>query len=265
MSVGSSSFPQVRVLGVTYTAMTMDDAVTFMQNAVREGRSLTHGDVNAAKMMELRKNPALLDAITACDVVLADGIGIVIASRLLGDGTLQRVPGIDLMTTLIEELGRTGTRFYFLGARDTVVQRVVERVRKTCGDHAIAGCHHGYFAWSESGAIARQIADSKADILFVGMSTPRKELFLHENRAILDRVPVRMSVGGSFDVYGGQIARAPLWVRRCCMEWLFRFLKEPRRLWRRVFLQYPAFLVLVFGAVVKERLSGIRNLRQEEQ
>lgn len=259
----SSSFPEVRVLGITYTAMNMDDAVVFMKDAVRNRRSITHGDVNASKMMEIRKDPSLLDAITSCEVVLADGIGIVMASRLLGNGRLHRVPGIDLMTTLIEELGRIGARFYFLGAREDVVERVAERVRMTCGEHAVAGCHHGYFAWSESGAMARTIANSGADVLFVGMNTPRKELFLHENRELLDVVPVRMTVGGSFDVYGGHIARAPLWVRWCYMEWLYRFLKEPRRLWRRVFLQYPMFLALVFGTVLKERCSGIRSGQRE--
>ena len=250
-------------MGLPILLLSFEEAVDYLEQAVRDGESVVHGDVNASKLVQAKDNENLSRYLQESNVLFADGVGVAWASRLLGKLIPGRVPGIELMETLIDRLVPDGFTFYFLGAREEIVVEVVNRVADRYGKQSIAGFHNGYFDWSESRRIAAAIGDSGANVLFVGMNTPRKERFIHECRALLAGVNLKMTVGGAFDVYSGAIARAPLWMRKAGLEWFYRFLKEPRRLSHRVLVEYPRFVLMVMGQVFRRLFTGNQRPRKD--
>jgi N-acetylglucosaminyldiphosphoundecaprenol N-acetyl-beta-D-mannosaminyltransferase len=178
------------------------------------------------------------------DLVTADGMSIVWASRLLGQPLKQRVTGIDLFERLVDRAAEQGWSVYFLGSREESVRGVTEKSLKSHPTLRIAGWHNGYFDASESESVAKAIRASRADLLFVAMGSPVQELWIASN---LERTGVRfaMGVGGSFDHLSGFARRAPGWMQRAGLEWLYRLMREPRRLWRRYLVGNSAFIWLV--------------------
>jgi N-acetylglucosaminyldiphosphoundecaprenol N-acetyl-beta-D-mannosaminyltransferase len=236
--------PDSRVLfGLPITACTMDDVVALGAGAVRSRRRMLVGVVNAAKIVKLRRDELLRNSLLDCDVILADGQSVVWASRLLGKQLPERVTGIDLFGRLLELADREGLRIYLLGARPEVLDIVQRRIRERFPAAVIAGAADGYFDLDDAAAVAADIRGSRADMLFLGMTTPKKEIFLARYGAELD-VPVLHGVGGSFDILAGVTKRAPLAWQRLGMEWLYRLLQEPRRLWRRYAVTNNVFIAL---------------------
>src|SRR5262249_2637836 len=156
----------------------------------------------------------------------------------------ERVTGIDLFERLVEYADKMGWSVYFLGAREHSVRRMIERFNTIYPSLRVAGYHNGYFAQSESGAIADEIKRSRADMLFVAMGSPVQENWIASN---IERAGVRfaLGVGGSFDHASGLVRRAPLWMQRAGLEWLYRLLCEPRRLWRRYLVGNSIFIWLI--------------------
>ena len=155
------------------------------------------------------------------------------------------------MERLVQRSADKGYSIYFFGAKEEVVAEVIRRYRSEYGDSIIAGYRNGYFEKSEEAGIAAEIARSRANILFVAISSPLKENFLYENRDRLKDVNFIMGVGGSFDVVSGKVKRAPVWMQRTGLEWFHRFLQEPRRMWKRYLTGNTKFIWLV----LKERLG----------
>ncbi|HTG15742.1 MAG TPA: WecB/TagA/CpsF family glycosyltransferase, partial [Blastocatellia bacterium] len=184
--------------------------------------------------------------------VTADGMSIVWSSRLLGQPLKQRVTGIDLFERLVERAAEQGWSVYFLGSREESVRGVTEKSLKSHPTLRIAGWHNGYFDERESESVAKAIRASRADLLFVAMGSPVQELWISSN---LERTGVRfaMGVGGSFDHVSGFARRAPRWMQRAGLEWLYRLMREPRRLWRRYLIGNSAFIWLV----ARQRLGRV--------
>lgn len=227
----------------------MDEAVAACERAIEDGRYLQHMSVNVAKLVSLQRDQALLDAVTACRLITADGQGVVWAAGLLGDPLPERATGIDLMLRMVERAAARGYRPFILGARDDVLRQAVARLRERYPDLELAGWEHGYFDDAEIPAVCQRIRDSRADMLFVAMSSPRKELFLDEHGPDLG-VPFAMGVGGAIDVVAGVTRRAPAVVQRLGLEWLYRLAQEPRRLAPRYFRTNLRFLALVAGELL---------------
>jgi N-acetylglucosaminyldiphosphoundecaprenol N-acetyl-beta-D-mannosaminyltransferase len=221
----------------------MDDVLALCSAAVRSRRSMLIGVVNAAKIVKARRDELLRTSLLDCDVILADGQSVVWASRLLGRQLPERVTGIDLFERLLELTDRDHLRIYLLGARPEVLEIVQRRIRERFPAVVIAGSADGYFDMDEAAAVAADVRGSRADMLFLGMTTPKKEIFLARYGDELD-VPVLHGVGGSFDVLAGVTKRAPLVWQRLGMEWLYRLLQEPRRLWRRYAVTNSVFIAL---------------------
>jgi N-acetylglucosaminyldiphosphoundecaprenol N-acetyl-beta-D-mannosaminyltransferase len=245
---------RVEVLGVPLDAVRMDEAVGRCEQAIAAGGYLQHMSVNVAKLVTLQSDTALRDAVSACDLVTADGQGVVWASRLLGRPLPERVAGIDLMTRLLERADERGYRVYVLGARREVLDAALARLRDRHPRLTFAGARDGYFADAESEDVCEEIRASRADMLFVAMSSPRKELFLDRYGPSLG-VPFAMGVGGSVDVIAGVTRRAPRLVQRTGLEWLYRLAQEPRRLGRRYLVTNVRFA----GMVARERLRRRRR------
>jgi N-acetylglucosaminyldiphosphoundecaprenol N-acetyl-beta-D-mannosaminyltransferase len=246
---------KVNVVGCGIDAVTMDQALGRVEEIIeRRGRG-QHMAVNAAKLVASQDDPRLRAIIAGCELVTADGQPVVWASRLLGNPLPERVAGIDLMSTLLAAAEQHRWRVYVLGAQQWVLERALERIRARHPNLILAGHRNGYFRAPEEAAVVAEIAASRADILFVAMSSPRKEYFLASYRDVLG-VPFVMGVGGAVDVFAGCIRRAPLILQRLGLEWLFRLLQEPRRLFRRYAETNLRFLALVLGEWRRAGLAG---------
>lgn len=233
-----------RIAGIDVYNLSEDEAVTAIDRLLADGRPHYMAVVNAAKIVAASSDERLRRALAQADIVTADGMSVVWASRALGRPLKQRVTGIDLFERLVEHAARAGLSVYFLGARDEAVRRLVERFTSRHPHLRLAGYRNGYFDPSESGAVAEAIRRSKADLLFVAMGSPAQEYWIASNLAGTG-ARFALGVGGSFDHLSGLARRAPVWVRGIGFEWLYRLLREPRRLWRRYLIGNTAFIWLV--------------------
>ncbi|MET3899001.1 N-acetylglucosaminyldiphosphoundecaprenol N-acetyl-beta-D-mannosaminyltransferase [Devosia sp. UYZn731] len=243
--------PQRKLLfGLSLDGIRMDEAVDRCRQAVQSRRPLLIGVVNAAKIVNLRRDPALRDALLDCNMLLADGQSVVWASRLLGRPLPERVAGIDLFVELLDLAHRQQRSIYLLGAKPAILAALERQVAHRWPGLRLAGSHHGYFGETEAAEIAAEIRAASADMLFLGMASPNKEIFLRRFQQMLN-VPVLHGVGGSFDVLAGLTKRAPLAWQNLGLEWAYRLLQEPRRLWKRYLVTNCAFVALTLREAVR--------------
>lgn len=245
---------RVEILGCPVDNLTFGETVEAIDRWIAAGRPGRHCVVNAAKMVLMRRDPDLFRAVAESDLINADGQGVVWAGRLLGTPLKERVTGIDLMQALLARAEKRGWRVYFLGAREEIVRAAVEAIRRRHPDLAVAGFRNGYFSPAEEPGVVAAVREARPDLLLVALSTPMKELFIARNVRALS-VPFSMGVGGSFDVVAGFVPRAPAWVQRLGLEWFYRFLQEPRRLWRRTLLVNGAFARMAVAEALRRRLG----------
>jgi N-acetylglucosaminyldiphosphoundecaprenol N-acetyl-beta-D-mannosaminyltransferase len=189
----------------------------------------------------MKKDKDLHDSVVNCDIINADGQAVIWAAQLLGTPLPERVTGIDLMENIIELAHKNNYKVFFFGAKEEVVGKIVEIYTNKYSNKIIAGYRNGYFKKEDEKNIASSIAKSKPDILLVAIPSPRKEIFLNTYKSIF-KIPFIMGVGGSFDVVSGKISRAPKWMQKIGMEWFFRFIKEPRKMWKRYLTTNSLFI-----------------------
>jgi len=213
---------------------------------------------NAFHLCALRRDPLLAQACRAGDLIVADGMAVVWAARWAGVPLPERVPGVDLMDRLLAAGGDHRLRVYFLGARREVVEELARVAVKRYPGLTVAGCRDGYFSRDEDAAVAEEIRRCAPHLLFVGMPSPFKETWAERFRKRLD-VPVIMGVGGSFDVLAGRIRRAPAWMQEIGLEWFWRLLMEPRKLWKRYLITNSEFLWLAGREALAARLGRKRG------
>jgi poly-beta-1,6-N-acetyl-D-glucosamine synthase len=246
------------LLGLSFDAVTMDTAVARCVKLCCGPRtSHTVITANASHLCMMRRDPELAGACRAAHLTIADGMSVVWTLRASGQRALERVAGVDLMARLLAAAEMHRLRVYFLGARPEVVTALVERSRAQYPGLEIAGFRDGYFGPEDHLGIVEEIRASGAHMLFVGMPSPFKETWCERHRERLD-VPVIMGVGGSFDVLAGFIKRAPRWVQSLGMEWFWRLLMEPRKLWKRYLITNTEFIWLAGQEIVARRLGRLR-------
>ncbi len=245
----------VSVLGCPVARVTLEETIERIDEFVKSGQPHQIVVVNAAKIVRMDHDPELREIILNADLVAADGVPIVWASKVLGMPLPGRVNGTDLMEKLIEVAPEKNFRIFFFGATQEVIEKAVETVQTRYPDLEIAGWRNGYFTPAEEPEIVKQIRDSRADILFIGFGTPMKEKWVRRNLKDLN-VPVCHGVGGSFDVLAGKVRRAPLWMQRWGLEWFFRFLQEPRRMWKRYLFSNTIFTWKVLTAAIRRKFSA---------
>jgi biofilm PGA synthesis N-glycosyltransferase PgaC len=245
----------VELLGVPIAAVTMQEAVARCLEFCRAPRaSHTVLTLNASHLCMMRRDAELEAASRAGDLIVADGMSVVLALRASGQPAPERVAGVDLMAQLMAAGARHNLSVYFLGARREVVEALAARARADYPGLTIAGFRDGYFGPQDHFAIVEEIRASKADMLFVGMPSPFKETWVERHRERLN-VPVIMGVGGSFDVLAGFVPRAPRWMQSIGMEWSWRLLMEPRKLWKRYLTTNSEFIWLSAREIVARRLG----------
>jgi N-acetylglucosaminyldiphosphoundecaprenol N-acetyl-beta-D-mannosaminyltransferase len=244
--------------GSPIDAVTMSQAVDRCCSAIENHTYVSVGLVNAPKIVAMRSDARLREAVSSCALVLADGQSVVWASRMLYEPLPERVAGIDLFLELLAEAAHRSYRVYFLGSRPDVLRQMIDEVKRQYPGLEIVGARDGYFLQKEEPEIAAEIRASSPDLLFVGMSSPKKELFINQwGEATGARVV--HGVGGSFDVLGGVTRRAPLWYQRHGLEWLYRIRQEPVRLGRRYISTNLRFMSLVAREVLVAREAPGRS------
>lgn len=256
---------RVELLGLSFDALTMDTAVERCIEICRGPRSShTIITANAMQLCMLRRDPDLARACRSGELVLADGMSVVWSLRASGRPVPERVTGVDLMARLLREAGSHRLRVYFLGAKREVVKELVTRVRAQNPGIEIAGFRDGYFSTESHLDIVDEIRASRADMLFVGMPTPFKETWCDLYRDRLD-VPLIVGVGGSFDVLAGFIKRAPKWVQSMGMEWFWRLLMEPRKLWKRYLSTNSEFIWFAGREILLRRLGWFARMQSNQR
>lgn len=239
---------RVRILNANIDNLSMQETLQRIEHIILHKKKINHAVVNAAKMVAMQTDLRLKKSVNNCDLINADGLAVVWASRFLGQPLKERVAGIDLMGNLAELAYKKKFKIFFFGAKQEVVSRVVEKYKIKFSKDIIAGYRNGYFNKEEEYEIAKQISESGANILFVAISSPTKENFLYDNKEVLGNVNFTMGVGGSFDVVSGIIKRAPVWMQKTGMEWFYRFIQEPKRMWKRYLIGNLKFIIMVLKA-----------------
>jgi N-acetylglucosaminyldiphosphoundecaprenol N-acetyl-beta-D-mannosaminyltransferase len=241
---------RTRILGCSVDNLNMEETLARIERFIASGRPHQHVVVNADKVVKAHANPKLREIINRCDLINADGMPVVWASYILGRPLKERVTGIDLFFHLMERAAERGWRVYLLGAREHVVQEVRRRLVAKHPGLTIAGARNGYWRPEEESEVARQVREARPDVLCVALSSPQKEEFLGRQQAYM-RVPFAMGVGGTFDIAAGQVSRAPRFMQKAGLEWFYRFLQEPRRMFWRYFIEDMAF----FWLLARERFA----------
>ena len=250
MSLEKTSVDKVRLFNIWIDCISMPDLVMRIDGAISSNENILHSVVNAGKIVLMQRDKELYDSVCSADIITADGQAVVWASKMLGARLPERVTGIDLMYELVKLAHDKKYKIFFFGAKEDVVKEVQKRFTTMYSSDIVAGYRNGYYQDGEEDSIAEQINISGADILFIAISSPKKEIFLSKYKRELEKVSFTMGVGGSFDVVAGKTRRAPKWMQQTGLEWFYRFIQEPRRMWRRYLVGNTKFILLVLAELL---------------
>lgn len=231
---------RVQILGVPMDRVSMNEAVKRISEMITSGRPHQVITANPEILLSSTKDEELKKIIKEASLVTADGIGVVWAASFLGLPVPERVTGIDLAEQLLKTAAKKTWKVYLLGSAPGVVEMAKMKLEHRYPGLIIVGTFHGYFSSEEEKAILAEIKKTQPNLLFVGLGAPRQEKWIHKNRFSFPRELVAIGIGGSLDVFSGKIKRAPKWAIKWKIEWLYRLIKEPKRLKRQ--LQLPVFV-----------------------
>ena len=233
-------------MGVGFDSVTLSQAVEAAEGLLAQNGAHYVVTPNPELVQRARQEPAFRDVLNGADLVLPDGVGIIYAAKILGRPLQGRVPGIDFAAALCGKLAQNGKRLFLLGAKPGVAQRAAENLKKDHPGLTVCGVHDGYF--KEDGPVVEEIRAAKADAVFVCLGFPRQEYWMAQNGEAAG-ARLLVGLGGSLDVFAGEVKRAPEGFQKLGLEWLYRLLTQPSRIGRMAKL--PLFLVSAVGAKIK--------------
>ncbi len=246
---------KAKILGVKVDHVTMEQAISRIVEMVAQPKPHLIVTANSEMVMMANDDPLLYEIIERADLVVPDGIGVIWASRLLSNALPQRVPGVELMQSLVAESAVHQWRIFLLGAEPGIADQAAQAIQAAYPAVNIVGTHHGYFKQNHTEQhVLSLIKASKPDILFIALGVPKQEKWAAAHLAKLG-VPAAIGVGGSFQIFAGTVQRAPLWMRRVGLEWFYRLLKQPWRIKRMSVLPRFVFWVLfekIFQGEIKQ-------------
>lgn len=246
---------RINFFGVNLDTLTFEETLEKISKFIEERKQVQHVVVNVAKLVYAQKDEELRNIINSCPLINVDGAGVVLGAKFLGVNIPERVAGIDLMEKLIERSAQKGYKVYFFGAKEEVVKKVVEIYSEKYPGLNVAGYRNGYYTQEEELQVVQEIKAAGADILFVAMGSPKKEIFLSRHSSEL-QIPFTMGVGGSFDVVAGKVKRAPALMQKLNSEWIFRLIQEPKRMWKRYAVTNSIFLGMLLKEFFKQKIKG---------
>ncbi|WP_324249211.1 WecB/TagA/CpsF family glycosyltransferase [Collinsella aerofaciens] len=233
------------ILNTYVNAISLDETVDEVEKIIAKGVPTQHVVINASKVNLMETDHELASIVNECPLINADGASIVWAAKKLGVPLRERVTGIDLFQRLVGLASEKGYSIYLFGAKEEVVTKVKAIFEDRYPGIQIAGYRNGYFTEADEPQIVSDMAASGADMMFVAFSSPKKEYWVHK---YIDQIgiPFVMGVGGSFDVVAGVTDRAPTWMQEHGLEWFYRFIQEPGRLWKRYIIGNLKFVALTY-------------------
>ena len=244
---------RIEILGVKIDSLNVQETISLVEEYINTSTPLHLMGVNADKINEAQNNPLMMEIINKCGIINADGASVILASKYLEKPLPERVAGVDLMQDLVKLAEEKNYSVYLLGAKEEVGQKTKEVLLNKHPKLNIVGVKNGYFKDEEWPDIAKELKKLQPQLVFVGITSPKKEYLIEylQNNGINS---VMMGVGGSFDVISGNIKRAPKWMQKCNLEWLFRVMQEPKRLFKRYFVGNRKFI-----ASIKREKKRLKN------
>ena len=234
-----------KILNTYVNAMTMEETIEEVEQIIRNGIPTQHVVINALKVNLMEEDKKLQDIVNACPLINADGASIIWAAKKMGIPLTERVTGCDLFQNLVSVAAEKGYKIFLFGAKEDVVVKVKEIYENLYPNIKIVGYRNGYFTEDDEAEIVKQMKESNADMMFVAFSSPKKEYWIHKYLKDIN-IPFVMGVGGSFDIVAGVTERAPIWFQKHGLEWFYRFIQEPRRMWKRYIVGNYKFVKLVY-------------------
>lgn len=239
----AKTFPAITILGLPVHRVDMQEALDIVERFVQERRPRHIITADASMLVMAQEDRELRSILLAADLITPDSAGVLWAARRQGTPLAERVSGVELVERFCALSAQKGYRLYFLGAAPGIAVAAAERMRRRYPGVQIVGAHHGFFGSAENEAILEEIRHCQPDILCVALGIPKQEKWIATYQRALG-VPVAIGVGGTFDVLSGKVRRAPQWMRRLHLEWLWRLLNNPRKLGKVLLL--PRFVRLVW-------------------
>ena len=252
---------KIELFGVWFSSLYLEDVLRTITSFIEGRRPRNVVTPNVDFLMQARRDPEFQQVLNNADLCLCDSVPLFWAAKLLGTPLKARIAGSDLVQALCEVAARKGYRVFFLGAAPGVAAKAAKVLQDRHSGLQVVGVYSPPMGFSgdqrEREEIIGRIGNAAPDILFVGMGTPKQEFLIHRSKAQL-KVPVSIGVGAAFDFTSGVLKRAPAYLQRVGLEWLYRLCQEPRSLWRRYLFHDAPFVAIAFWKWIRARLARSR-------
>ena len=252
----TTNLREINAFGVRINPLTINDFTAIIERGIKDNIQIVQSGVNASSIVEIKQNLDLLKAYINCDLVNIDGMSLVWALRFFGYKVPSRVACPDLAEEVLKIAELNNYKIFMLGTGKEQLQSAVHNIQIKYPKLEISGYRDGFFKEEEEPGIVELINQAKPNILFLGLPSPKKEFFVEKFKNQL-HVNYVLGVGGFFDILAGTIKRAPVWMQKIGLEWFYRFMQEPKRLFRRYFIGNFIFL----GLVIREKMRTYRKLK----
>ncbi len=239
---------KIDVMGVKFDNVTMEEAMVRAGEILDGEKTCYVVTPNSEIVYEAMRDDELLTLLNGADLVLPDGAGVVLGSKILGTPLQQKVAGVDFADNLLDVLIEKNMKLYLLGSEPGVAELAAEKMQEKHPGLQICGMRDGFFKAEEETQVVQEINDAGADALFVCLGAPKQERFMKNHQQALN-VKLMAGLGGSLNAFAGTMKRAPKWMIRLSLEWLYRLLKEPKRIGRM--MRLPKFVLAVVGKKLK--------------
>ncbi|NMB34131.1 MAG: WecB/TagA/CpsF family glycosyltransferase [Clostridium sp.] len=241
------------ILGIPVDNVTLDEAMEKIESFLNQNELRMVFTPNSEIMMAAQRDSELKNILCNADLLVPDGAGVVLASKILGSPLKERVAGFDLTNRLLDHAKQSQIGFFLFGGKPGIADEAAKNLLDENASIKILGIRHGYFTQNEETDIIQEINSSGADVLLVALGAPKQEKWIHKNRKKLN-IKVCIGVGGSLDVLAKRVSLAPAFFRNNGLEWLYRLCKEPWRFKRM--LDLPRFILLV----IAKKMGFFKNL-----
>ena len=247
----------VNILNCNIAKIKMSEILAMVEDYIKVGKFHSGSGINADQLVKINENHNFKGIIQKSDILFADGMSVIFAANLLRTPLPERIGATDVFENLLNLAVEKGYGVYFLGTTDKILSKAIEHYKSTYKGLKISGYHHGYWQAGDEDVIIEKINECSPDLLFLGISSPKKEEFIEKNKHKLKSVSFALGVGGAFDIHAGKYARAPVWMQKLFLEWLFRLLQEPKRLFWRYSVNNTKFLYLLSKRLLSKNTTSI--------
>jgi N-acetylglucosaminyldiphosphoundecaprenol N-acetyl-beta-D-mannosaminyltransferase len=256
--LNETTAPKVNILGTGISNVSLTETMDIFDHWILSGQKKRVCVTPVNCVLWARKNKQLRDLYNSADLCLCDGVPLIWASSLLGNRLKGRVTGLDLLPAYLERAAAKGYSMFFLGAKEGVAEQLKKISLQKYPNLIIAGTYSPPFAekfsQEENTKMIELINHARPDILWVSLTAPKQDYWIYEFRDQI-QASITIGVGGAFEVTAGLIPRAPVWMQKSGLEWLYRLIKEPKRMYKRYILEAPLFIPLVFSQWLRQRLN----------